>query len=72
MRHFLAARPVATRPNSMGQPPTTAGLVAPSGGPQAAVTSMRRTIACAVDLPPVAAAADQHLHPTARAKEQPR
>jgi hypothetical protein len=71
MRHFLATRPVATRPHSMGQPPTTAGLVASSGGPQAAVASVRRTIAGAVDLPPVAAAADQHLAATARAHEQP-
>lgn len=71
MRHFLAARPVATRPHRMGQSPTMAGLVAPSSGPQAAVASTRRTIASAVDLPPVAAAADQHLAATARAHEQP-
>jgi hypothetical protein len=31
MRHFLAARSVATRPHRMGEPPRTAGLVAPPG-----------------------------------------
>ena len=31
MRHFIAARPVATRSLGMGEPPSTTGLVAPSG-----------------------------------------
>jgi hypothetical protein len=32
MRHFIAARPVTTRLLGMGEPPSAAGLVAPSGG----------------------------------------
>src|SRR5271165_3520824 len=32
MRHYIAARPVTTRSLGMGEPPSAAGLVAPSGG----------------------------------------
>jgi len=71
MRHFLAARPVATRPRSMGEPSRTARLVAPSGSTQAAVAGPWRTIAGAIDLPTIAVTADQHLAATARAHIEP-
>lgn len=71
MRHFFAARPVATRPRSMCEPSRAARLVAPSGSTQAAVAGPWRTIAGAIDLPTIAAAADQHLAATARAHIEP-
>lgn len=71
MRHFLAARPVATRPHRMGEPPPTAGLIAPPGGKQAAAPGVRGAIAGAVDLAAVAATADLHLAATFCTHEQP-
>jgi len=71
MRHFLAARPVATCPRSMGEPSPAAGLVAPSGGTQTVTPGPWPTIAGAIDLPTVAAAADQHLASASRAHIEP-
>jgi len=71
MRHFLSARPVATRPHSMGEPPLAAALVTPSGSTLSVVSGSLSTIAGAVDLAAIAAAADQHLAATSRAHEQP-
>jgi hypothetical protein len=67
MRHFLAARPVATRPHSMGEPPPTAALVAPSSGTLAVVAGALSAIIGTVDLTAIAAAADQRLAATSHA-----
>jgi hypothetical protein len=71
MRHFLPARPVATRPCRMGEPSPAAGLVAPSGGTHTVKAGLWRTIAGAIDVPSVAVAADQHLVATTGAHVEP-
>src|SRR5271166_2981383 len=70
MRHFIAARPVTTRSLGMGEPPSAAGLVAPSGGVLLAAPRSLRAVASAVDLAAVATAADHGLGATVRAKKQ--
>ena len=70
MRHFIAARPVTTRSLGMGEPPSAAGLVAPSGGVLLAAPRSLRAVAGAVDLAAVATAADHCLDATVRAKKQ--
>jgi len=70
MRHFIAARPVTTRSLGMGEPPSAAGLVAPSGGVLLAAPRSLRAVAGAVDLAAVATAADHGLGATVRAKKQ--
>jgi hypothetical protein len=72
MRHFIAARPIATRSLGMGEPPSVAGLVAPSGGVLLTAPRPLRAVAGAVDLATVTAAADQRLGATIRTKKQPR
>ena len=79
MRHFLAARPVATRPHSMGKSPPTAALIAPSSRPLCVVAGTISAIIGAVDLTAIVAAADQRLAATpslacsvAHAHKQPR
>jgi hypothetical protein len=72
MRHFIAARPVATRSLGMGEPPSAAGLVAPSGGVLLAAPRSPRAVARAIDLAAITATADQSLGATIRAKKQPR
>src|SRR6202046_5894699 len=71
MRHFLAARPVATRPHSVGEPSRTADLVAPSGRTLGVVARAISAIAGAIDLTAIAAAADQRLAATSHANKQP-
>jgi hypothetical protein len=71
MRHVLAAASVATCTDSMGMPPSTAGLVTPPGGALAMTSGSLRAGAGAIDLAAVATAADQRLAPTARAQKQP-
>ena len=71
MRHFLATRPIATRPHSMGEPPPTAALVAPSGRTLRLVAGAISAIIGAVDLTAIAAAADQRLAAASRAHKQP-
>jgi hypothetical protein len=67
MRHFLAARPVATRPYSVGEPSPTADLVAPSGRTLGVVARAISAIVGAIDLTAIAAAADQRLAATSHA-----
>ena len=72
MRHFFAARPVATLARGMAASPRMTTLIALTGvldreGP-GALSALRGTI----NLATVAAAADHDLHPTACAKKQPR
>jgi hypothetical protein len=71
MRHFLAARPIATRPLGMGEPPPTAGLVTPSGGTLRAVSGSVGAVSGAVDLTAVATAADHSLGATTGTQKQP-
>ena len=72
MRHFFAACPVAALSRGMAASPRMTTLIALTGvldrEAPGALSALRGTI----NLATVAAAADQHLHPTARAKEQPR
>lgn len=72
VRHVLASLSLAPVPRtrSMGEPPTPAALV--PGGRLVSCRSPRQARAHprAVALTPVAAAAQQHLHPAACAQEQ--
>lgn len=70
MRHFIFvcavfAGPVATRPLRMFEPAATARLVTPPCSMQRSATRVRRTIG-AVDVAPVAIAANHHLSAAAR------
>ena len=72
MRHFIFARPVPARPLGMFDPTATARLVTSPRSMQRPATSMRRSIG-AVDVAPIAIAADQHLSPAGcvRAEKKP-
>jgi hypothetical protein len=72
MRHFFAARPVAALSRGMPPPPRPAVLVALSGALKRPPPGPIGALSGTINLAAVAAAADQHLHPTTRAKEQPR
>ena len=72
MRHFFVARPVAALSSGMAASPCRTILVALSGTFDRAAPDPLGAISGTINLAAVAAAADQHLHPTARAKEQPR
>jgi hypothetical protein len=71
MRHFFAAGPVATRPNGMGVPPATAGLVTPPRGALVTPSGSLRAVSGAVNLTAVATAANQSLGATLGAQKQP-
>src|SRR6516165_5800720 len=62
MRHILLPAPPALAPRRVIHATTKARLVAPAGGALRLASGL---------LPAVAAAADQHLRPAARAQEQP-
>jgi hypothetical protein len=72
MRHFILARPVAARSRRVFNPATMARLVAPPRCMQRPPARLWRTVG-AVDMAPVAIAADDRLGTTAwvRAQKQP-
>src|SRR3954447_6109173 len=71
MRHFLSPCPPAPHPRRMRQTAPAAGLVAPAGRLQRPPAGPPRARAGAVDLPAVAATADDRLDAAGRAQEQP-
>ena len=71
MRHVLLPGAPATGPYRMGQAPTAARLVAPTGGTLGVISGLLRTAAGTIDLTAVAAAANKHLRPTTDTHEQP-
>src|SRR3984885_4192693 len=71
MRHILAARPIATRPIGMREPPPTAGLIAPPGSTLRAMPGSRGAVSGTVDLPAIATAADQALGAATGTHKQP-
>jgi len=72
MRHFFVAPPVATLSRGMAASPCRTILVSLAGALLRAAPDPLSAAFGTINLAAVAAAADQHLHPTARAKEQPR
>jgi hypothetical protein len=72
MRHFFAARSVSALSRGMATSPRRTILVALSGALDRAVPGALSAVFGTINLAAVAAAADQHLGATARAKEQPR
>jgi hypothetical protein len=72
MRHFFVARPVATLSRGVAASPCRTILVTPAGTVKRAPPGSPSAVLGTIDLAPVAAAANQHLHPTPHAKEQPR
>ena len=71
MRHVLLPGAPATGPHRMGQAPTAARLIAPTGGTLGVISGLLRTAAGTIDLTAVAAAANKHLGPTTDTHEQP-
>ena len=71
MRHVLLPDAPATRPYRMGQAPTAARLVAPTGGTLGVISGLLRTAAGTIDLTAVAAAANKYLRSTTDTHEQP-
>jgi hypothetical protein len=71
MRHIFAARPIATRPIGMREPPPTTGLVTLSGSTLRAVPGSRGAVSGTVDLAAIAAAADHALGTATGAQKQP-
>src|SRR5664279_5089604 len=74
MRHFIFAcpvfpGPVAARPLRMFDPAATACLIASARSVQRSATRSGRTIG-AVDMAPVAVAADEHLVPATLVRAQ--
>src|SRR4249919_3907463 len=55
----------------MGQAPTAAPLVTPTGGTLGVITGLLRTATGTIDLTAVAAAANKHLRSTTDTHEQP-
>ena len=69
MRHLLLAQPVAAVPLGMFEAAFPALLITAAGGAHRGTASGLGTAAGTVDLTPIAAAADDHLHPAAIAEE---
>jgi len=72
MRHFFAARPVATLSRGMAASTRRTALVALSGTPKRAVSGPLGAVLGTIDLAAVAAAADHCLGTTTGAQKQPR
>jgi hypothetical protein len=71
MRHYFSARrPQAAHPGSMLLSTARTRLVAPGGLPDILASGLPGTAAVAVDLPAVAAAANNHFAPAHPAQEQ--
>ena len=70
MRHYFSPCPVAAHPGGMGTPPERACLVAPASILLRTAARLCSTAMAAVDLPPVATAADDHLATAAGTQEQ--
>jgi hypothetical protein len=64
MRHVLLPGAPATGPYRMGQAPTAARLVTPTGGTLGVISGLLRTATCTIDLTAVAAGANKHLRST--------
>jgi hypothetical protein len=71
MRHFFAARAVATLSSRMAASPRLAALVALSGTLKRAAPDPPGAVLGTINLAAVAAAADQHLGAAAGAQKQP-
>ena len=71
MRHVFLPVPIIAGSQSMGDAATPARLIAPAGSPLRAVTRLPRTAFGAVDLTPIAAAADEHLSAATAAQKEP-
>ena len=69
MRHFVPASPVAATAFGMREAAPSATLIATAGGPQRGLTSGLGAAAGAIDLAPVAMAADEHLRSAADTEE---
>ena len=72
MRHFFAARPVATLSCGMAAPARSAVLVALSGALDGSTPGLPGTVSGTINLAAVTAAADQRLDAAAGAQKQPR
>jgi hypothetical protein len=70
MRHSFSSRPIAIHPGSMLLPGTRGLLVALPSRSQGLLARLRGAATVAVDLSPVAAAADDHLTAAASTYEQ--
>jgi hypothetical protein len=71
MRHFFSLpRPIATLPGSMQPLPARAVLAAPGGGTPRLTAHLLRASGSAIDLPAIAAAANDHLGTAAPAQKQ--
>src|SRR4029077_16859727 len=70
MRHVLSPGAPATGPYRMGQAPTAARLVAPTGGTLGVISGLLRPADGTIDLTAVAAAANKHLRSTTDTHEQ--
>ena len=72
MRHVFLPSPVTAGARRMGEAAAAACLVAPACGALGLAPGLMGAVSSAVDLPPVAAAADEHLHMATGAEEKPR
>ena len=70
MRHFLLSRPIAAHPGGVPQPAKLACLIPPTSRLQGSFPGPRSAPAVAVDLPPVAATANDRLVAATGAQEQ--
>jgi hypothetical protein len=70
MRHYFTSGPVAAHPGGMRAPATKGPLIAPACLSDGLTARPRGAAVAAVDLAPVAAAADDHLATATRTQEQ--